>query len=53
MLTRHDIINYFKVDEQEYKLFLEDANKKIKMWNRVTGIGERKVKLHPDGVKKC
>lgn len=37
----------FKIDEKEYKDFVIKTNEKIKMWNRVVGVGERKITPHP------
>lgn len=41
------VSDYFKINPEEYKSFVLKTNEKIKMWNRVIGIGERRASPHP------
>jgi hypothetical protein len=35
------------IPKEEYDKFVKETNEKIKMWNRVIGVGDRKVTGKP------
>lgn len=37
------------IPKEEYDKWVKEVNAKIKMWNRIIGIGERKITPHPYG----